>query len=57
MDGARRVKKLLEGKAGGRISKGRPRLRWMDYVELDLRNMRVKKGEQVLWTEENGHLS
>jgi hypothetical protein len=39
--GARTVKKLLEGKPGGR-KKGRPRLRWID-VESDLMNMGVKR--------------
>jgi hypothetical protein len=45
IDGERRVKKLPEGKvAGGRKGgKGRPRLRWMVYVDLNLRNMSVKR--------------
>jgi hypothetical protein len=43
-DGARIVKKLLQGKAGGVRRKGRPRLRWIDNVESDLRNMGVKRG-------------
>jgi hypothetical protein len=37
------VKKLLEGKPGGRRKEGRPRLQWMDDVESDLRNMGVKR--------------
>jgi hypothetical protein len=42
MDGARIVKKLLEGKPGGGRKKGRPTLRWIDDVESDLRNIGVK---------------
>jgi hypothetical protein len=41
MDGARTVKKLLEGKPGTGIRKGRRRLRWID-VQSDFRNMGVK---------------
>jgi hypothetical protein len=29
----------------------------MDDVEVDVRNMAVKSGEQELWTEQNGHMS
>ena len=43
MDDERSVKNQLEGKPGGRRNKGRTRLRWMDDVELDLRNMGVTK--------------
>jgi hypothetical protein len=43
LDDERSVKKQLEGKPGGRRNKGRPRLRWTDDVELDLRNMGVTK--------------
>jgi hypothetical protein len=57
MDGKRKVKKLLEGKPGGGKKKGRLRLKWMDDVEVDVRNMAVKSGEQELWTEQNGHMS
>jgi hypothetical protein len=56
MVGERIVKKLLEGKSGGGRRKGRPRLRWIDDVELDLRNMGVKRWRSKLWTEQNGHL-
>jgi hypothetical protein len=44
IDGERVEKILLEGKRGERRrkKKGRLRLRWMDDVESDLRNMDVK---------------
>jgi hypothetical protein len=42
MESERRVKKLLESKTAGRKT-GRPRLRWMDDVELDLKNMGMKR--------------
>jgi hypothetical protein len=35
MHDERSVKNQPEGKSGGRRNKGRPRLRWMDDVELD----------------------
>jgi hypothetical protein len=43
MDGERRAKTLLEGETGGGRKRGRPRIRWMDVVEVDLRNMGVKR--------------
>jgi hypothetical protein len=43
MNETRTVKKMFEEKLGGRRGRGRPRLRWMDVVEDDLRNMRIKR--------------
>ena len=39
----RSVKKIFEGKLEGRRGKGRPRLRWINDVEDDLRKLGVKR--------------
>jgi hypothetical protein len=43
MNETRSVKKIFEGKLEGRRGRGRPRLRWMNDVEDDLRKLRVKR--------------
>jgi hypothetical protein len=43
MNEIRTVKKIFEEKLGGRRGRGRPRLRWFDDVEDDLRNMGIKR--------------
>jgi hypothetical protein len=35
------IKKLYMSKPGGRRSVGRPKMRWLDDVEEDLRKMRI----------------
>jgi hypothetical protein len=39
MEDTRTVMKLLYGRPGGRRKKGRPSLKWIDDVGLDLRNI------------------
>lgn len=41
MDVIRGPKLLLNGVVQGKRKKGRPRQRWMDYVEDDLREVQV----------------
>jgi hypothetical protein len=43
----RGVKRIFEDKPGGRRRAGRPRLRWVDGVENDLRTMGVKRWRNV----------
>jgi hypothetical protein len=54
MNETRTVKKIFEEKLGGRRGRGRPRLRWIDDVEDDLRSMgtkrwRIKVMDKVEW--------
>jgi hypothetical protein len=46
------VQKLLEIKGERGREKGRLRLRWVDGVKLDLRNISVKNGETKLLTDQ-----
>jgi hypothetical protein len=42
----RRVKKILGSKTDGSRRSGRPRLRWLEDVETDLREMKIKRWQQ-----------
>jgi hypothetical protein len=43
MENNRMVKRVFEGHPGGRRKTGRPRKRWLDDIEEDLRLMKVKR--------------
>jgi hypothetical protein len=43
MEEQRDPKKALEGKPGVRRKRGKPRTRWIDIVEDDLRKMGIKR--------------
>jgi hypothetical protein len=42
MDDERMVNRVFLGNPGGRRKPGRPRLRWLDYVEDDLKKLGVR---------------
>jgi hypothetical protein len=46
MSDDRTVKKVFPGKADGRRKAGRPKLRWFDRIENDLKSMHVKEMEE-----------
>jgi len=43
MDQGKTVKKIFQSKLEGSRKTGRPRLRWLEEVEKDLREMKVKR--------------
>jgi hypothetical protein len=42
MDDNRLIKRVLDGKPGGRRTIGRPSLRWLEDVEKDLKQLKVR---------------
>jgi hypothetical protein len=46
MSDGRVVKKVFLGKPGGRTNAGRPKLRWLDCTENDLKSVGVKEMEE-----------
>jgi len=57
MDGGRTVMKLLKAKPGGETKTWKPKVRWMDDVELDLMNMGVKRRRTRTLDRVEWHLS
>jgi hypothetical protein len=43
MEDHRQPKRALQGTPGGGGRRGKPRKRWLDDVEVDLRSIRVKR--------------
>jgi hypothetical protein len=43
MSDDRTVKKVFVGKPDGKRKAGRPRLRWLDCIEIDLKSMGVER--------------
>jgi hypothetical protein len=44
------------GKSEGRRRMRRSRMRWLEDVEMDLPEIKVKDDDRMQWTEKNGHL-
>jgi hypothetical protein len=54
MEDHREPKRALQGIPGGGRRRGKPRKRWLDDVEDDLRKMEVKRWWKRQWTGQNG---
>ena len=46
------MKKIFESKQEGSRRRGRPRMRWLEDVEKDIREMKVKRWEQAAFSRE-----
>ena len=54
MDDNRNTKKIFKGQCHGQRSRGRPKKRWLDEVERDLKSMKIKNYktkayDRLLW--------
>jgi len=47
MDQGRTVKKIFESKPEGSRRGGRPRMRWLEDVEKDIQEMKVKRWQRT----------
>ena len=47
IDQGRRVKKIFESDLEGSRRRGRPRIRWLEGIEKDLREIKVKEMTKV----------
>jgi hypothetical protein len=47
MDDKRMVKRVFLGKPEGRRNPGRPRLRWLDWVEDNLKTLGVRRRREM----------
>jgi hypothetical protein len=45
-------KRMLKGRLYSKRRKGRPRMRWLDNVESDFKNMEVKGWKKKMWDRE-----
>jgi hypothetical protein len=52
IDQGRIVKKIFESKQEGSRRRGRPRMRWLEDVEKDIREMKVKRWQQTAFSRE-----
>jgi hypothetical protein len=46
MDKRRKIKKIFESRPEGSRRRRRPRLRWLESVERDVREMKATKGSR-----------
>jgi hypothetical protein len=44
--------KMLHGRMEGKRRSGRPRRRWMQHIEEDLKRMQVKRWWEKIWKSE-----
>jgi hypothetical protein len=52
----RTVKRIIESKPEGSRIRGRPRLRWMEDIEKDLREIKLRNGDRRQSKLRNGRM-